>query len=80
MQRVQSYSVGNSGTHAKFHNPKINHSWRIGNGSEEDREKNVIYSGHYVLPATPKGSRRALLRAIISLMIFDKIMIFNCTN
>jgi hypothetical protein len=42
---------------------------------EGRREMNTINRGHYVLPATPNGSARTLLRPIFDkkLLLFNKV-------
>jgi hypothetical protein len=43
----------------KFHNPKTTPSRK--KVTERQEEKHAINSGHYVFPATPKGSARTSL-------------------
>ena len=55
------------GPHAKFKNPRTTTSGRKVTKAERKREekKNAINSGHYVLPATPKGRACTSLRPTI---------------
>ena len=35
-------------------------------GEKERKRKNTVNSGHYILPETPKGSERTMLRPIVA--------------
>jgi hypothetical protein len=56
----------------------INHKQKISyhsgiKGIGEEERTNAMNSGHYVLPATPKGTTHTLLRAIIIMANMDQI-------
>ena len=51
-------------THAKLKNPRATPSGIKVNTGEKEREKQADNSGHYVLPAMPKGSARISLGPI----------------
>ena len=61
-QKIAPYWEGGGGPnpHAKFQNPRTIPSGRKVTGGEKKKgeRKKTINSGHYVLPATPKGSAR----------------------